>query len=312
MVYSLFNAAFLEPTDFSSGIVNNTATPNYVPANGILLSGLIAQSTAGGTTWTNATENVDANYSGNTWHTSASFTTVAEVSAQSVTALEAGTVTDLCRMQVTFQPVNGKPFISTRAAYTINASAQTTYTFLNCAVGAPSSSRRVFIHTMGYASSRSLTSVTINGVAATVVLKTTGNVPVPSGLYVADVALGTTVNVVVTFSAGVSGAGIQFFAAYGLSSSIAYSSAASTLISPNTTTIDVPQDGFILSVSASTRDASGESITFGNVTEFQEAYTGGKYMALAFTNRMAAQTGRILTSQWTHLNNNYTFSASYL
>lgn len=309
--YSILDAAFLEPTATNNGTTDNVALGTYVHANGVLLCGMVAQSNAGGATWTNATEDVDANYTGTTWHSSASFTTVAEVTSHNVTVDEAGTVTDLARIQVSFQPLNGKPFSRTSYATFQTGSNRTSYSTPGLFVGAPAAGRRVSVNVCGYNGSGQVSGITVNGAAAQLIYRSNGQTLL--GWYIAEVATGTTVDVVTSFNVTANAFAIAVTAIYGLTSTTPYNVSAGVVGSgAKVTSVNVPQDGIVMNVTGLLDDA-GQTVTYTNLTETLEfGGTNSTYVSVGCDNRQNAATGRNITTQWTGSNTHRAVSASFI
>lgn len=79
----------------------------------------------------------------------------------------------------------------------------TTYTFSSQSIGAPSADRLVIVGATGFSSSsRTLSSATIGGVAATVHIGTGNSAQLAGGIFSRSVPFGTTTDITVTFSGG--------------------------------------------------------------------------------------------------------------
>lgn len=126
----------------------------------------------------------------------------------------------------------------------------TTYTFGSVPLGSPDGTRTIVVAVTGRASkNRSISSVTVAGVAATEIAQssnTAGGFDSITGIYRADVPIGASGDIIVTFSGGMVRAGI---AAYRMvhAASGAYDS---TIANSGTSgTIYVPAGGAALAVS---------------------------------------------------------------
>lgn len=105
------------------------------------------------------------------------------------------------------EPVPPVPFASTFKQSALNSNNQTTYTFVDQPIGEASATRRVVVGISG-SSSKTVSSVTIGGVAATIdathVLSGTARLAIASAV----VPLGTVATVVVTFNGTSSACGL--------------------------------------------------------------------------------------------------------
>lgn len=124
-------------------------------------------------------------------------------------------------------------------ATTFDATAQTTYTFAGQAIGAASATRYVIAAvTLVSSFSRTISSVTIGGVAATVIPN--GQVVANTyfyrtAFYIAAVPTGTTASIVVTASGACNGGGLAgVWAVYNLLSPTAVDSDGATVLGTNT------------------------------------------------------------------------------
>lgn len=152
-------------------------------------------------------------------------------------------------------------------SFTANAiqdAVLTTYTFATQAIGTAFVGRRVVVGVGAINSaSRTISSVTIGGIAATQIAFAEGSgsgVFVPSGLYIAQVDIGTTASVVVTYSGSANRCGIGVFALSNMTTSTASDSGTSTA-NPETKTLAVPPGG--LAIGYATVYQSGGTPTFG-------------------------------------------------
>lgn len=106
--------------------------------------------------------------------------------------------------------------------------------------------------TIGWVSSKTITSVTVGGVAATLVTSTSV-LTVQSAIYIASVPTGTTGNVVVTFSAAGGGCLIAVYALYNLRSATAFDTAVASFNASNLNVYtlnlnaDIPARGVVFS-----------------------------------------------------------------
>lgn len=164
------------------------------------------------------------------------------------------------------------PIVSSFITSTTDPADATIYTFASQSFGAEAANRYIIV-SFGAASataSRTLSSATIGGVSASILLQTSiaGSSRL-SGIIVALVPNGTTGDVVLTFSAGMDRCGIGIYRATGLLSTSAYDTAqnsATSGTSVSTNTIDCPAGGLIIATSQSSATATTNH-TYAGVTE---------------------------------------------
>jgi hypothetical protein len=150
-----------------------------------------------------------------------------------------------------------------------SASDLTTYTFSAQPIGSAAADRRVIVGVMGISVSGDpvLSSATIAGASADIVLQVTGAARCCVGIIIALVTTGTTGNVVLNFSVAMSRAHIAVWSCTGLSSNTAHDSDSSTA-DPGSNTIDTLAAGFAVGM-AGTNNSSTYSWT--NLTERSDA-----------------------------------------
>ena len=150
-----------------------------------------------------------------------------------------------------------------------------TMTVSGLSIGAADDSRRVIAAIAWNAgSNQTVSSATIGGVAATIVVQamsTTGSAG--SALLIASVPSGTTADVAVTFSGSVSRMSAATYRVVNLNSATAYATANDTEAASGEVTgsLNVPAGGFVVAV-ASTSDGASWSWTAGP-TEDSDQYT---------------------------------------
>lgn len=168
-------------------------------------------------------------------------------------------------------PPSGGPVAIVFANSYPDTTDQTTYTFSSAAIGTASADRIVIVVIGSRANSaRSISSVTIAGIAATVIAtaNNTGGGADIVAIYAAAVPSGTTGNVVITFSGTMLRCGIGTYAMTGASSVTPYDTATAVPSgsSASINTIDSPANGAILG--ASLAGSSGTaSVTWTGLTE---------------------------------------------
>lgn len=142
------------------------------------------------------------------------------------------------------------PTLSFRNSYT-GTTDQTTFTFLNCDLGAAAANRSIIVSAAWRASvTRTFVSATINGVSAALVLEQ-GNSGSSSAIISAAVPTGATGTIAITLNLDGLRMGIGVYAAYALNSLTATDTAASTSGTP-TLSVDTLDDGIVIATIGST------------------------------------------------------------
>ena len=176
----------------------------------------------------------------------------------------------------------------------------TTYTFSSASFGAADADRYVIVAGGGITEgSRTVSSVTIGGVSATISQQVQDGFPVSLAfIAIAAVPTGTTGDVVVTFSSTMGEAAISVYRAVGIASITAYDTGSDTT-DPMTTTIDIPAGGFAVAVSSV---ACGSLTTWTGLTEDVDFSYGDlcgantSFLSSASDTFVSAQTGLTVTS----------------
>jgi hypothetical protein len=153
-------------------------------------------------------------------------------------------------------------------AHPVSATDLTTYTFSAAALGTAAANRIILVAVHGanaLAASANISTVTVDGNSAARVIQllTDTNSNRAAAIYAVALAAGTTGDVVVTFGAGQSRAGIGVSAMYGAASATASDTDSATCTAGNPTTngavtLTVPAKGVALGVST-----SGGGVTVG-------------------------------------------------
>jgi hypothetical protein len=175
-----------------------------------------------------------------------------------------------------------------------------TYTFSAQNLGAEHAKRKIIlaIAAISGATSRTLNSVTIGGVAASVALFRANSGNSRNGhvaIAVADVPVGATGDVVVTWS------GTMFDTMIGVYRALKFNSSTPHDITPdadndneNSMSVNVPDQGCVVAARALVAATSG---TWTGVTEDADQATGdGDSFSVAGQGLLAAQTGRSVVS----------------
>lgn len=192
------------------------------------------------------------------------------------------------------------PSLAFQASATAIGSGST-YTYNSQAIGPAAANRLVIVavHSLQSAGARTISSVTVGGISATVIpgttfTTTTAHGDYDSALYAASVPTGTTANIVVTMSGSVTGGGggISVWAAYDLSSTTAIDGdgAINTSGSPaNIPSLTTANSGFLVA-SAMAYAFGAFSVSWTNATKRSEVSVGSNpYVVISAAD--AATTG---------------------
>lgn len=187
-------------------------------------------------------------------------------------------------------------------ATTTAIASGSTYTYSSHAIGVAAANRLVIVgaHSLQSAGSRTISSVTIGGISATVVSGTTFTTTTASGdydsaFYAASVPTGTTATIVVTMSASVAGGGggVSVWAAYDLTSSTAVDGDGVVVVgsSPaNIPSLTTSGSGFLVASSMAYIAGAG-SFTWTNATKRSEVSLVSGPTQLVISAADAATTG---------------------
>jgi len=197
----------------------------------------------------------------------------------------------------------------TFADHAVDLTSATTYTFTSRALSTAASSRKIVVAIAGYTGTTTVSSVTVGGVSATLVVQKQVNAASANAeLWIAAVPTGTTGTVVVTWGAGRTGCGIGLYAVYGINptaSNTATASDAATAASI-TASLNIPATGVAIAVSTSSQ-AGGVTQSWTNLTKnYDEQMETGSagYQSGACAVFATTQTGLNITST-------YSSSATY-
>lgn len=188
------------------------------------------------------------------------------------------------------------------AGSTPSTADATTYTFTNHAIGTAAADRLVVGVFNSNDSSTGgspmvLSSATIGGSAASVIVAGPGTDRTGSAIFALPVAAGTTSTITVTLTQSAGRAALSVYAIYGLQSYTPFdfdglegSGATGTL------TPDVPENGVLIAGFAST---SGGTTTWVGATEDYDAATESRNFGAASAAGLSAQTARTVSATTT-------------
>jgi hypothetical protein len=179
-------------------------------------------------------------------------------------------------------------------AATADTTDQTTYTFAGASIGSAAADRIVVVGIAareGGGTNRTLSSVSIAGVSATIVADS-GNVPTHAAFAVALVPTGATGDIVVTFSAGMSRCVISVWSTAGMDSSAVSSDTADTT-DPLEASVNIPAGGVAFGTAY---DNGATTVTWTNLTEDYDAQHETRTFSFASAEFATLQTGLTLTA----------------
>ena len=178
----------------------------------------------------------------------------------------------------------------------------TTYTFAAMSLGAAATNRYIVVSVGGAysAAARSLSTVTVGGVAATVVV-TVGSQLYPAGIAIAAVPTGATGDIVVTFSNGVSRCGIGGYRLTGLQSATPTATATDVVSAANalSASLAIPADGcgigYVIADGSDPRTWSWTNLTenFDAGLESDTTHSGAMSTTAGTADRTATASGSL-------------------
>ena len=145
------------------------------------------------------------------------------------------------------------------------SSALAAFTLNNASIGAPASDRFVIVGVTGRGNSRTITGVTLGGVAMTLLTKNLANNNPASGLFILPAPTGTTATIVATFNSNETNACIAVWTVYGPVSLSSFSAQTILGEDPIWRTLPARKGGVVIGISANTSTAPVHSWT--NMTE---------------------------------------------
>jgi len=183
------------------------------------------------------------------------------------------------------------------AAYLQSASInsqQSSYTFAAQNLGAAASSRMIVVAVMSTTTVSAVSSCTIGGVTATKLkeqVAALSNHYQLATIYGAMVPNGTTGDVVVGFSQNQFSCAVSVYRLTGKTSATAVTTNSTATASPYTTTLNIPENGFVVGCVSINNPGSSTSWTVGLSKDYDVASTGRFSSANAsFANAVTGQT----------------------
>lgn len=179
------------------------------------------------------------------------------------------------------------------------------YTFSDIDIGSSSNDRFVIV-AAGNISNRALSSITINGVAADIVVQEqSGNGE--TAIAIANVQSGTTATVVVTWAVATPRMGFAWWTAVGLTSGTAHDTGSSAA-DPGTDTLNTLAGGFIIGYMVSNAGGTftwtgaterfDETIETNTVHTGADATTDGNPLAITADESVASSNNSFVCASW--------------
>lgn len=151
----------------------------------------------------------------------------------------------------------------------IDTGSATTYTFSSQALGTAASDRKIVVGAFAVNAVKAVSSMTIGGVSASLVVAKTNSGGEQIELWQAAVPTGTTGDVVVTWAGGQLGCGIGVFRIVGAESA-AHDTGGSAAAGAGSDTLDIPANGVAVGV-AGTNPNGIPTWTWTGLTEDYDA-----------------------------------------
>ncbi len=175
----------------------------------------------------------------------------------------------------------------------IQSGPATGFTFTGKAIGPAASDRYVFVGTMQHAATRTVSSMTVGGVSASLVVRQQGG-SITSELWMANVPTGTTATIVVTWSGSVDlFCGIGVWSATGLISTTPVATGGDVVNTDPTLTLSSTPGGFGISV-ADHPQTAGLTLTGDLTQDYQTNYNVTAY----WCGGSATTSGSTCDIQW--------------
>lgn len=166
----------------------------------------------------------------------------------------------------------------------------TTYTFSASSLGAEAANRKIVVGILGRStnpSTRTISSVTVAGVAATAVVYVSNTIGNVAAFYVADVLTGTTGDIVVVWSAGMQNCTIASYAMFAAASSTP-SATGTDIASAYSQPLDIPAQGVAFACGAVQANTTA---TWAGLTEDSDATSEAELTTFASGEFATLQTG---------------------
>lgn len=177
-----------------------------------------------------------------------------------------------------------------------SATDASSYTFSSQSLGAADADRRIFVcvGSRKTGGATSISSVTVGGISASIEVEeqNTGTNTCIAAVVVASVPTGTTGDVVVTFADTMLRCGISMYRVLGVDGAAPFQALNSTA-DPGTANLDIPADGFAISVDS----VVCLSVAWTNLTEDTELNIESNFRLSTASDEFASQqTDRTITT----------------
>ena len=177
-------------------------------------------------------------------------------------------------------------------ATAVSVTDLTTYTFSGLAIGTAAPDRKVVVIVSGSVASRSVSSVTVGGISATLVKSQTDTNAIIE-IWQAVVPTGTTGDVVVVWSGAMTRCGVGVWAVY--EAAIAAFDTGSSNADPMTDTLNCPANGVVIGGATNSNTVSAHAWT-GITENFDDLVESVTYHTGAFLTFSTTQTGLTVTA----------------
>ncbi len=172
------------------------------------------------------------------------------------------------------------------AANTSGTATASSYTFSGLNLGTAFPGRYIVAALSWAAASATLTSLTIGGVTAAILVQTIAPSGGATALCIAAVPAGTSGNVAITLTGNANGATVALYALKGINAAAASAIASSTMAAP-AATLNVRGGGVVIGVATGASNSGPPSTSWSALTE--DAYVN--YVANAIRSAASAEFG---------------------
>lgn len=188
-------------------------------------------------------------------------------------------------------------FVSNPAAQSAD---QTTYTFSSAALGSAVDRRVIVTIHWGSVAGVTISTVTIAGVSASVVVQEARASASAAGIVIASIPAATTTgNIVVTFSGGAARCVIGISEMIGASSATAFNTNTGSSDDPTTSTINIPSNGAAIACASAGSTGGANTAAWTGLTEdYDVVGESNRIQTGAHSNFITAETARALSVDW--------------
>jgi hypothetical protein len=195
-----------------------------------------------------------------------------------------------------------------KGSFYSNTANQTTYTFTAVDIGTQSADRLVVIGTTSTETgvNRTFSSATIDGSAATVNAAVAAASFIPTAIFSRNVTSGTTTDITITYSGGVTNCAIKIYLLYGLQSFTPVGSGQLTVVSGASQSLSFNTSNNGIVIFACSKGNGGDT-TFSSATRDEHQLVESRRHAYASIAPSAALTPLTETASFTNSANGIGF-----